>query len=233
MSRVAVGADRRCLLPWVTSVGARGGEMWEQQGRPAPNSPVPLWAASQSGLVTRAQALDAGLSRDASATRGGRRPPRPTRRSPGGLPPPPGLPRRTRPARPGGPGTTGDAGGPRRGAPVRAGRRARARSPDGRTTAPGVYDDFATVVEVDGRLGHERWSDRVRDGRRDRSAGREGSVTTRVFWPDVAVSPCDTAADIGAVLRVRGWSGRPRPCRRRDCAVRPSGIPSLGGSAGL
>ncbi len=95
-----------------------------------------------------------------------------------------------------------------------------------------VYDDFATVVEVDGRLGHERWSDRVRDGRRDRSAGREGRFTTRVFWPDVAMSPCDTAADIAAILRVRGWTGQPRHCRRRDCAVRRSGPPSMGGQTG-
>ena len=86
-----------------------------------------------------------------------------------------------------------------------------------------VYDDFGVVVEVDGRLGHERWSDRVRDGRRDRSAAGEGRFTTRVFWPDVAVTPCRTAAELGAVLRARGWSEGPRPCRRRGCSVRASG----------
>lgn len=86
-----------------------------------------------------------------------------------------------------------------------------------------VYDEFGLVVEVDGRLGHEAWSDRVRDGRRDRAAAGEGRFTTRVFWPDVAVTPCQTAVEVGAVLTARGWSGTPRPCRRQGCVLRPSG----------
>lgn len=93
-----------------------------------------------------------------------------------------------------------------------------------------VYEGFATVVEVDGRLGHEAWSDRVRDGRRDRLAAGDGAFTCRVFWPDVAVTPCRTAREVGAVLRVRGWAGTPHPCRRRDCAVRHPGPD--GGSSG-
>ena len=83
-----------------------------------------------------------------------------------------------------------------------------------------VYGEFDVVVEVDGRLGHETWEDRVRDRRRDRAAAGEGRFPTRVFWVDVAVSPCRTAAELGAVLGARGWAGHPRPCRRRRCAVR-------------
>ncbi|WP_211603229.1 hypothetical protein [Phycicoccus avicenniae] len=83
-----------------------------------------------------------------------------------------------------------------------------------------VYVAYRLVVEVDGRLGHEAWSDRVRDGRRDRAAAVDGGWTTRVFWPDVAVTPCDTAVDIGGLLRAHGWTGSLRPCRRRSCAVR-------------
>lgn len=81
------------------------------------------------------------------------------------------------------------------------------------------YVAYGLVVEVDGRLGHELWSDRVRDGRRDRRtlAGRQ--VTTRVFFSDVALTPCATADDIGRILRSRGWDGRPRRCRRAGCAI--------------
>jgi putative AbiEi antitoxin of type IV toxin-antitoxin system len=86
-----------------------------------------------------------------------------------------------------------------------------------------AYDEFGVVVEVDGRLGHEGWSDRIRDGRRDRSAAGEGRFTTRVFWPDVALTPCRTAAEVGAVLAARGWGGSPGPCRRRHCALRAPG----------
>lgn len=75
------------------------------------------------------------------------------------------------------------------------------------------------IVEVDGRAGHEEWADRVRDGRRDRQLLTDGRLTTRVFWTDVAVTPCATAAEIGAILRTRGWRGMPRRCRRDDCSV--------------
>jgi hypothetical protein len=86
------------------------------------------------------------------------------------------------------------------------------------------YEPFGLIVEVDGRLGHELWADRVRDGRRDRQLLGLSRATTRVFWVDVAVRPCETAAEIGAILRLRGWTGRPRPCRRRGCALRTRSI---------
>jgi hypothetical protein len=80
------------------------------------------------------------------------------------------------------------------------------------------YETYGLIVEVDGRLGHEQWSDRVRDGQRDRQL-LTTSATTRVFWADVAVTPCSTAREIGAILRSRGWRGRPHSCRRADCAL--------------
>jgi len=82
------------------------------------------------------------------------------------------------------------------------------------------YEDFRLIVEVDGRLGHERWTDRVRDGQRDRQVLTGDTVTSRVFWSDVALTPCQTAAELGAVLRARGWKGAPRPCRRKACVIR-------------
>ena len=82
------------------------------------------------------------------------------------------------------------------------------------------YAAYRLLVEVDGRLGHESWSDRVRDGQRDRQVLPEEGTTLRVFWTDVAVTPCATAVEIGAALVAGGWTGRPTPCRRRDCTVR-------------
>jgi very-short-patch-repair endonuclease len=85
-----------------------------------------------------------------------------------------------------------------------------------------AYEEFTLVVEVDGRLGHEAWSDRVRDGRRDRQLLTTSRLTARVFWTDVAVTPCDTAGEIGAILRSRGWAGAPHRCRRADCSLPPA-----------
>lgn len=84
-----------------------------------------------------------------------------------------------------------------------------------------LYAKYDLVVEVDGRLGHETWSDRVRDGRRDREELAHTRVTTRVFFADVAVTPCQTAWQLAAILRSRGWTGSPRPCRRPGCARPP------------
>jgi hypothetical protein len=81
------------------------------------------------------------------------------------------------------------------------------------------YAAYRLVVEVDGRLGHEQWSDRVRDGRRDRLLLGTDRATTRVFWSDVALTPCQTAHDIAAILAARGWRGTARPCRRAGCTA--------------
>ncbi len=81
------------------------------------------------------------------------------------------------------------------------------------------YTAYRLIVEVDGRLGHEQWSDRVRDGRRDRQLLTTARLTTRVFFADVALEPCRTAAEVGAILAGRGWLGRPRRCRRTGCVA--------------
>lgn len=81
------------------------------------------------------------------------------------------------------------------------------------------YTECGLVVELDGRLGHEQRRDRVRDGQRDRQLLTRERLTTRVFWPDVALTPCDTAAELGSILRGRGWLGRPHQCRRPGCTV--------------
>lgn len=75
---------------------------------------------------------------------------------------------------------------------------------------------LGVIVEVDRRVGHEGWADRIRDGRRDRQVAPTGRFTTRVFWPEVWVTPCDTAVELAALFRSRGWPGTPHPCRRRS-----------------
>ncbi|NNM46376.1 type IV toxin-antitoxin system AbiEi family antitoxin [Knoellia koreensis] len=102
----------------------------------------------------------------------------------------------------------------------RAVRQARAVGPDGNQRHDNRYDRYRLVLEVDGRLGHETWRDRVRDGRRDRSQLGQDRVTTRVFFADVAITPCQTAYDVAAILRSRGWTGTPRACRRPGCMIR-------------
>ena len=87
-----------------------------------------------------------------------------------------------------------------------------------------LYEPEQLVLEVDGRLGHEGWSGRVRDGRRDRASARTGRLTVRAFWSDVAVTPCDLAEEVAALLSTRGWRGAPRPCRRAGCTVRARGV---------
>ena len=86
------------------------------------------------------------------------------------------------------------------------------------------YPDQRVLVELDGRLGHEGYLGRLKDGVRDRRGLAAGWVTLRAFWLDVAGRPCGLAAEVGDVLRSRGWTGDIRACRSRTCAVR---LPAL------
>ena len=79
-----------------------------------------------------------------------------------------------------------------------------------------LYEDFAQVVELDGRAFHDSASQRDADLDRDLDAALGGLASVRLGWGQVFGRPCHTAERIGALLRTRGWSGRPRRCR--DCA---------------
>src|SRR5215469_30834 len=73
-----------------------------------------------------------------------------------------------------------------------------------------LYEEFATCVELDGRLAHPseaRW----RDIRRDNAVAAGGGVTLRYGWLDVVVQACQTAAEVDRALRRRGCAGG-RPC---------------------
>jgi len=82
------------------------------------------------------------------------------------------------------------------------------------------FDAEKVVVELDGLVFHGDLRSRVADTRRDRRGAARGWLTVRVVWVDAALHACSTAVDMGAVLNDRGWTGRVRPCRRRDCDAR-------------
>lgn len=91
-------------------------------------------------------------------------------------------------------------------------RQVRARR--GRAFRDVRYEEFATLVELDGQL---HALERIRDARRDNAALLEGEVTLRYGWHDVAESPCQVAWQVAAILVRRGWSGSPQRCPR--CAA--------------
>lgn len=68
------------------------------------------------------------------------------------------------------------------------------------------YDDFALLVELDGRLGHEG-AGRFRDMRRDNEFALRALITLRYGWPDTIDRPCEVAHQVWTVLASRGWSG--------------------------
>lgn len=73
------------------------------------------------------------------------------------------------------------------------------------------YVGLATIVELDGRLGHELPLDRWDDLERDVDALAAGSITVRIGWSQ-ALAPCRTAAAVAGILIARGWDGQPTAC---------------------
>jgi len=114
-----------------------------------------------------------------------------------------------------------------------AGRRQAASRRNGRITyRDTLYEEYQTVVELDGRAAHpgdSRWN----DIHRDNAAVTAGLSTLRYGWREVTMTPCATAAEIAAALAKRGYTGA-RPCSP-DCPVgrsarRPT---SVGCAAGV
>lgn len=75
------------------------------------------------------------------------------------------------------------------------------------------YPDWRTVVELDGRPGHDDAASRDRDMERDLDAAVGANrLTLRLGRAQVFDRPCATAAKVAAVLRQRGWPGEFRRC---------------------
>lgn len=89
-------------------------------------------------------------------------------------------------------------------------RQARVRRGDATEYRDVLYEEYATCVELDGRLAHPvgtRW----RDISRDNATAAGGGVTLRYGWLAVTARPCETAAQVDRALRRRGFPGA-RPC---------------------
>lgn len=80
------------------------------------------------------------------------------------------------------------------------------------------YDEFALIVELDGRLGHEG-SGHFRDMRRDNAAVLMGELTLRYGWWDVTQRPCTVAFEVATVLTSLGWTDVPSRCENCQNAV--------------
>jgi hypothetical protein len=82
------------------------------------------------------------------------------------------------------------------------------------------YVDLATVIELDGRVGHSDTVDAWSDLDRDVAALVAGDLTVRVGWGPV-LQPCRLAVAVGQILGQRGWTRAVRPCGPR-CVVLPA-----------
>ena len=84
-------------------------------------------------------------------------------------------------------------------------RQARARQGPGTIYRDVLYDQYALAVELDGRVAHpgdQRWL----DIQRDNAAAAGGILTLRYGWYDVTERPCQVAAQVAEVLRLRGYA---------------------------
>lgn len=84
------------------------------------------------------------------------------------------------------------------------------------------YEEFALVVELDGRLWHQGFRRRNKDMERDLGATLLGRQSIRVGWAQSVETPCRTAGKIGQLLQLRGWAGHSQPCCPK-CPIRSAG----------
>jgi hypothetical protein len=74
------------------------------------------------------------------------------------------------------------------------------------------YLGLCTVVELDGRLGHEGFASRAEDMTRDNHAEAGRKRTLRIGYRHTMSQACETALVVADILQQQGWHGRPRPC---------------------
>jgi hypothetical protein len=73
------------------------------------------------------------------------------------------------------------------------------------------YSTYGVLVELDGKASHpdeQRWKDKHRDN----AAAADGWFSLRYGWADLHERPCETASEVGLVLRRQGWTGTLRRC---------------------
>jgi hypothetical protein len=74
------------------------------------------------------------------------------------------------------------------------------------------YQRYRLVVELDGRAAHPAEKKDRDDIRDNELTEMEGTSTLRYGWAAIAGRPCETAAQVGRLLRRGGWTGSVRPC---------------------
>lgn len=82
-------------------------------------------------------------------------------------------------------------------------------------------------VELDGRLGHDSPLDRDRDLERDLDAALSDADTVRLGYGQVLARPCTTAAKLGQLFQLRGWSGAATRCPHCETAASPDRVPEM------
>jgi hypothetical protein len=87
-----------------------------------------------------------------------------------------------------------------------------------------AYEDYAALVELDGRAAHPE-SSRDLDTRRDNANVADGWVTLRYGWIEVSERSCEVAAQLALTLRRRGWPGALRRCSA-TCRIPPTALPA-------
>ena len=88
----------------------------------------------------------------------------------------------------------------------------------GGTLQDAAYEEWETLVELDGRLYHSSAEARSDDLDRDLdNAVEHDELTLRIGYRQVFRDGCVTAEKIGTVLNRRGWPGRVQPCP--ECGV--------------
>jgi very-short-patch-repair endonuclease len=81
-----------------------------------------------------------------------------------------------------------------------------------------LYEEFALIVELDGRAAHPgdtRWQDIWRDN----AAAADGASTLRYGYRELTARACLVASQVSEALTCRGWQGSARQCSVA-CAVR-------------
>lgn len=76
------------------------------------------------------------------------------------------------------------------------------------------YEQFALLIELDGRAGHADGSGAFRDLHRDNVHAGLKLTTFRYGSADVRGKPCEVAAQVGQALLDRGWLGPYTGCPR-------------------
>lgn len=84
-----------------------------------------------------------------------------------------------------------------------------------------LYREQGVIVELDGRRGHSGEAGAFRDQLRDNAASLTGLASLRYGWMGVVGTPCAVAGQVGALLVLRGWDGRVRPCGPGCAAASP------------